>query len=252
MKRIIRVLLSVVVCISTLLPTTTYAETYYLGGTDLSISVNDTMWYVFTRDNIKNNSELEELGITYAAIHDILHNNEAYMDAILFYEDGEYIEFFIRKRELDEGVVNLSNYEDSEVIEFAKVIAQIQGTEKYSVYENQYKFAKLEYVDSNYGYYVCEFYTIVNKDNYTFTFQSTSQFTDEEYTEIEDIMDSVKFDIDTSIEEKKSTSSAESVLVKTISGAVTGGIMGLVALIINKKKKKSSEADDASAADNAE
>ena len=250
MKRTMRILLSVILCFSALLPITTYAETYNLGGTDMSISVDDTTWYVFTRDNIKNNSELEELGITYDAMRDILHKNEAYMDAILYYENGEYTELFVRKRALDTGIANLSNYKDSEVLELAKELAKKQGANTYSVYENQYKFARLEYTDS--GYYLCEFYTVVNKDNYTFTFQSTSQFTDEEYAEIENIVDSVKFDVDTSIKEKKTSSFAESVLEKTIGGAVIGGIVGAVIAIINKKKKKASETDNAPVVDNAE
>ena len=252
MKRIMSVLLSAILCVSAFLPITTYAETYNLGDTDMSISVDDTVWYVFTRDNIKNNSELDELGITYEAMYDILHNNEAYMDAILYYEDGEYTEFFIRKRALDTGIANLSNYKDSEVLELAKELAKKQGANTYSVYENQYKFAKLEYVDSNLGYYICEFVTFVNKDNYTFTFQSTSQFADEEYAEIENIVDSVKFDIDTSIKEKKSSSIAESVIEKTIGGAVIGGVVGAVIAITNKKKKKASETDNAPVVDNAE
>ena len=252
MKRTMRILLSIILCFSALLPIITYAETYNLGGTDMSISVDDTVWYVFTRDNIKNNSELEELGITYDTMHDILHNNEAYMDAILYYENGEYTELFVRKRALDTGIANLSNYKDSEVLELAKELAKKQGAKTYSVYENQYKFAKLEYVDSNLGYYICEFVTCVNKDNYTFTFQSTSQFTDEEYAEIENIVDSVKFDIDTSIKEKKSTSFSESVLQKAIGGAVMGGIVGAVIAIINKKKKKASKTDNAPVVDNAE
>jgi len=243
MKRTISVLLSVVLFLVSFLPITTYAGTYNLGGTDMSISVDDTVWYVFTRDNIKNNSELAELGITYEAMYGILHSNEAYMDAILYYEDGEYVELFVRKRALDTGIANLSNYKNSEVLELAKELAKKQGADTYSVYESQYKFAKLEYVDFNYGYYICEFVTCVNKDNYTFTFQSTSQFTDEEYAEIENIVDSVKFDVDTSIKEKKSTSIAESVVEKTIGGAVIGGIVGAVIAITNKKKKKSAETD---------
>ena len=252
MKRTISALLSVVLWVVALLPITTYAETYYLGGTDMSISVDDTTWYVFTRDNIKNNSELEELGITYDTMHDILHNNEAYMDAILYYEDGEYVEFFVRKRALDTGIANLSNYKNSEVLELAKELAKKQGAEKYSVYESQYKFARSEYIDSNYGYYICEFVTCINKDNYTFTFQSTSQFTDEEYAEIENIVDSVKFDVDTSIKEKKTSSFAESVLEKTIGGAVIGGIVGAVIAITNKKKKKSTETDETEIVNNTE
>ena len=252
MKRTMRILLSIILCFSALLPIITYAETYNLGGTDMSISVDDTVWYVFTRDNIKNNSELEELGITYEAMYEILHNNEAYMDAILYYENGEYTELFVRKRALDTGIANLSNYKDSEVLELAKELAKKQGANTYSVYENQYKFAKLEYVDSNLGYYICEFVTCVNKDNYTFTFQSTSQFTDEEYAEIENIVDSVKFDIDTSIKEKKSSSIAESVIEKTIGGAVIGGVVGAVIAITNKKKKKSTESDETEIVNNTE
>ena len=252
MKRTMRILLSIILCFSALLPIITYAETYNLGGTDMSISVDDTVWYVFTRDNIKNNSELEELGITYEAMYDILHNNEAYMDAILYYENGEYTELFVRKRALDTGIANLSNYKDSEVLELAKELAKKQGANTYSVYENQYKFAKLEYVDSNLGYYICEFVTCVNKDNYTFTFQSTSQFTDEEYAEIENIVDSVKFDIDTSIKEKKSSSIAESVIEKTIGGAVIGGVVGAVIAITNKKKKKTAETGKAENANETE
>lgn len=252
MKRTMSIFLSIVLYFSALLPITTYAETYNLGGTDMSISVDDTVWYVFTRDNIKNNSELEELGITYDAMRDILHKNEAYMDAILYYEDGENVEFFVRKRALDTGIANLSNYKNSEVLELAKKLAKKQGAEKYSVYESQYKFARSEYIDSNYGYYICEYVTIVNKDNYTLTFQSTSQFTDEEYAEIENIVDSVKFDVDTSIKEKKTSSFAESVLEKTIGGAVIGGIVGAVIAITNKKKKKSTESDETEIVNNTE
>lgn len=252
MKRTMRILLSIILCFSALLPIITYAETYNLGGTDMSISVDDTVWYVFTRDNIKNNSELEELGITYEAMYEILHNNEAYMDAILYYENGEYTELFVRKRALDTGIANLSNHKDSEVLELAKELAKKQGANTYSVYKNQYKFAKLEYVDSNLGYYICEFVTCVNKDNYTFTFQSTSQFTDEEYAEIENIVDSVKYDIDTSIKEKKSSSIAERVIEKTIGGAVIGGVVGAVIAITNKKKKKTAETGKAENANETE
>jgi len=252
MKRTISVLLSVVLVAAALLPITAFAETYNLGDTDISISVDDTVWYVFTRDNIKNNSELEELGITYDTMYDILHDNEAYMDAVLYYEDGEYMEFFVRKRALDAGVANLSNYDDSEVLDLAKELAKKQGAETYSVYENQYKFAKLEYIDSNYGYYLCEYYTVVNQDNYTFTFQSTSQFTDWEYAEMETIIDSIKFDVDTSIKEEKKTSKDESIVGKAIGGAVIGGAVGAGIAIIGKKKKKGSETDNASAVDNAE
>lgn len=244
MKRNICILMFVILCFFSFLPVTAYAETYDLGNTDMSIQVDDTSWYVFTRENINHNSELEELGISYDAMYDILHDNEAYMDAILLYENGEYVELFIRKRALDTNVANLSNYNNDEVLEVAAALAKKQGTNKYSVYENQYKFAKLEYLDSNLGYYICEFVTIVNKDNYTITFQSPSQFTDWEYDEIEKILDSVSFNIDTSITEPKTTSIFSGVVEKSIIGAISGGILGAVVVGISYiKKKRNSEND---------
>ena len=109
------------------LPVSVYAETYSLGGTDMSIDVDDSLWYVFTRDNIKDNSELKELGISYNSMYDILYTNEAYMDALLLYEDGGFVELFVRKKTLEKGIVNLSNYEDAEVLDLAKAIAKKRG-----------------------------------------------------------------------------------------------------------------------------
>ena len=241
MKRSICVIMTFIFCLIVFMPISVYAETYHLGGTDMSIQVDDSSWYVFTRDNIKNNLELDELEISYDSMHDILYNNEAYMDAILLYDDGEYVELFVRKRTMDSGIVNLSNYNNEEVLELAEGLAKKQNADDYSVYENQYKFAKLEYIDSNLGYYICEYVTCVNKDNYTFTFQSTSQFSDSEYDEMESIIDSIQFDVDTTLKEPKTTSFWDNVITKTIGGAVIGGVVGAIIAIANKKKKNSNK-----------
>ena len=241
MKRSICIIMTLIFCLIVFMPISVYAETYHLGGTDMSIQVDDSSWYVFTRDNIKNNLELDELEISYDSMHDILYNNEAYMDAILLYDDGEYVELFVRKRTLDSGIVNLSNYNNEEVLEMAEGLAKKQNADDYSVYENQYKFAKLEYIDSNLGYYICEYVTCVNKDNYNFTFQSTTQFSDSEYDEMESIIDSIQFDVDTTLKEPKTTSFWDNVITKTIGGAVIGGVVGAIIAIANKKKKNSNK-----------
>ncbi len=241
MKRSICVIMTFIFCLIVFMPISVYAETYHLGGTDMSIQVDDSSWYVFTRDNIKNNSELDELEISYDSMHDILYNNEAYMDAVLLYDDGEYVELFVRKRTMDSGIVNLSNYSNEKVLELAEGLAERQNAEDYSVYENKYKFAKLEYIDSNLGYYICEYVTCVNKDNYTFTFQSTSQFSDLEYDEMESIIDSIQFDVDTTLKEPKTTSFGDNVITKTLGGAVIGGVIGAIIAIANKKKKNSNK-----------
>ena len=60
MKRSICILAIIATVFMVFLPVSVYAETYSLGGTDMSIDVDDSLWYVFTRDNIKDNSELKE------------------------------------------------------------------------------------------------------------------------------------------------------------------------------------------------
>ena len=58
MKRNICMLLTVILCLVALFPVTASAKTYTLSDTDMQISIDDTYWYVFTRDNIKDNPEL--------------------------------------------------------------------------------------------------------------------------------------------------------------------------------------------------
>ena len=243
MKRKLCMLLVALLCVALWLPAAVSAKDYTVSGTDMTITVDDSMWYVFTRDNIENNPELEELGLTYETMHDILYDNKAYMDAILFYEDGNYVELFVRKSKLESEIVNLSNYSTGEVRQFAEALADEVGTQDYEVYENTYKFSRMEYLDSNYGYYICEYATIVNKEGYTLTFQATAPFDTWEYEQIKTIVDSVRFDVDTSLKEPES-SSGEDILVKTVAGAAIGGTVGCVTALTRKKKKKAERNDD--------
>ncbi len=216
------------------LPASVYATTYKLSGTDMSVSLDDSSWYVFTRDNITDNPELEELGLKYQDIYDVLYDNNAYVNACLFYEDGGFVEMFVRKVAIDTGMANLSNYKEKEVLELAKEIAKRRNTKDYSVYESQYKFANLKYKDS--GYYICEYYTVVNRDAYTVTFQSETEFVAEEYAEMKRIVDSISFDVDTSLKEE-GDSFWDGVLGGVIKGAAIGAVVGGIIAVVGKKKK---------------
>ncbi|MBO5867889.1 MAG: hypothetical protein J6Q54_03145 [Oscillospiraceae bacterium] len=244
MKRKFLSLFAIILCLVLCLPSPALAATYKLGDTAVSISVDDTIWYVFTRENIENNAELDELGVSYQDMYAILQDNDAYMDAVLFYEDGTYLELFVCKTVVDAGVAQLSNYKTKEVEELAKELAKDLAIDTYSVYENQYKYVKLEYVDDTYGYYVCEYVTIVNKDTYSLKFQSETAFVDAEYEEMKKIVDSIAFDVDTSLKEPED-SFAESTLVRTVSAAVIGGVIGGVVSWRNKKKKEKETAQSA-------
>lgn len=243
MKRQIFLLLTVILCAALFLPMAAQAQTYQMDETDMTITVNDAEWYVFTRDNIKDNPELAELGVTYQYMYDFFQDNAAYLDAILFFEEGGYLEFFVQKRPLDTGVANLSNYKDSEVSTFAKELAKNAKVEDYSVYKNTYKFVKLSFYDSELKFYVHQYVTIVNKNTYTFTFQSEDAITEWEDQEIQRIVDSVVFDVDTSLKEK--TGSSTSLIARVIGGGVAGGIAGAIIGIKNKKKKADKPSEEA-------
>ena len=246
MKRNICMLLAVILCLVALFPVTASAKTYTLSDTDMQISIDDTYWYVFTRDNIKDNPELGEIGVSYDTMYSFLYDNMAYVDAILFYEDGDYLEMFVRKNAVDAGVVNLSNYKKKDVLELAEELAKLAGAENYYVHESQYKFVRIEYFDSDISYYVCEYVTIVNKDNYTLTFQSATPFTQRDYDEMKRIVDSVVFDIDPTLKEPETTTFSDRLIGRVIGGAVIGGIGGAVVAIHNKKKKDRENAEAAS------
>ncbi len=238
-----KILIACALCV--LLVSSAFAATYTLSGTDMSVSVDESEWYVFTRDNIKDNPELEELGVSYDYVYKTLYDNNAYMDAVLYYEDGDYIELFIRRAELEESfVANLSNRSDEDAEKFAKALADKLSVEDYGVYENSYKFARLDYKDSEVNVYVCEYATIVNRENYTLTFQSPSEFDEADREQIKRIVDSVHFEVDETLEEREPEESSfgSVVLRRTIAGAVGGGLVGgLIAWIGKRKKKKAAE-----------
>lgn len=231
MKRICILLL---LCLMVLSPMSVCAKEFEIGDTDLTIEIDDSSWYVFTRENIEDNAELDELGISQDYMHDVLYNNLAYIDALLLSDDGNFVELIVRKTANDSGLVNLSNYDDENVMAFADELAKKQGSDDYRVYENEYKFIKSEYVDSNLGYYIYEFVTVVNKENYTFTFQSNNSYDVEMRKQMQKIIDSIEFDIDESLEEPGTIGIVEKVLI----GAAVGGGVGAVIGLVNKKKKK--------------
>lgn len=238
MKKMFLLFLSLTLCLALCLPLTAYASSFEVDETDLSIEIDDTYWYVFTRDNLRNNTELDDLGLTYDYMRDLMEENEAYINAILFYSDSDKtLELFVRKRSVD-GIENLSDYSDSEVLKLAEKLADKQGASDYSVYGEEYKFTRLEYYQS--GYYIVEFTTVVNGDDYAFTFQTEEPFVSSEYSEINSIIDSIKFDVKTS--NRGTTDNDSSLLEKFISGVVIAAIVAGTPILYKFGKKKKAEA----------
>ena len=66
MKKILLVMVLLV-----LFPLNVFATTFELDDIDMDITFDENVWYVFTPDNILNNPELDELGISYEVLQRI-------------------------------------------------------------------------------------------------------------------------------------------------------------------------------------
>ena len=239
MKRTVKYVAIMMLCANLAAPMTAHAKNYHVPETDLHIRIDDSIWYVFTRENIKDNEEMESLGLTYDFMYDMMQENKVYLDALLLYEDYEFIELFVRKKGTDE-VTNLSDFDTDEVMEFSEEMAKEIGTENYDVYESDYKYAHLEHEDS--GYYINQYITVVNEEIYVISFQGTMEFVAEEYEEMEDIVDSIRFDVDPTMKKRTNKKADGSSILMAglkggLKGMVIGGVAGAVASFLKKKSK---------------
>jgi len=214
-------------------PTTVDAKRFYPEDTDLSIWIDEEKWQVFTRDNIYNNSQLDKLGITYDYMYNFMNDNNVYLDGLLFYEDETALELLITKISIDD-IKNLSNRSNETIMALAKDIAEELNSEVYDVYESDFKYIYLKYMDN--GIYYAEYITIVNGYGYHIGVQKPSQFTRNELMAIETIINSIEFDVDESLKEEYIEEDNENDSLNQILTTVFNTIFTVAILtFINKK-----------------
>ena len=195
MKRTLRVLIVLALCLLTILPTTAFATTFTCYDVGISMDFDEDYWYVFTRDNLEGNPELDELGISYDFMYSYFQDNNAHLDAITLYDDDTYLEIVLQQGGYISQVEDLSSYSDSDVLDFASGVAQELGVSDYDAATiGEYKYAVVEYISAS--TYFHEYYTIVDYITYVFTFSSPVSFTANQYDEIYDVMSSVSFEDD--------------------------------------------------------
>lgn len=232
MKKIVMFILLMVI-----LPLNVLATDFSLNDTDMQITFDESEWYVFTPDNILDNPELEELGISYDYMVDTFEENGAYLDAILFFSNSDdYIEVFVRKARI-EDVINLNNYDKSEIEELGKALAEEQGAD-YEVYQNDYSFVKLEYQDM--GFYLNEYVTVINGDGYSITAQKPYEFVNEDELRVKELIDSIEFDVDESLKEPSRVDWYK-IFRYAIIGACSGAL--IVAIFVTMRKNKKNNED---------
>ena len=223
-----------------LFPVLAKAEMYVVPETDVSITIDESQWYVFTRGNIKDNKELADLGISYDYMNNLFTSNNIYLDAALFdeTEEKDNLELFIRVVPLTEEVGNLHTYSESQIKEFGDGLLNSGkfNMTGYKIYGNKYKYIEFEYTDL--GYNIYQFYTIINGKGYNFTIQKTKEFTEADKTLVKSIIDTVTFKLDNHYERPiGEEQSGSSIKDSAIRGGIIGAIAGVIGAIAAKKKK---------------
>lgn len=234
------------------IPSFVFAESYDVDEY-LKLDFDDN-WYVFTKSNIKDNKELEELGVSEEYMEKLFKSSNVIVDAILFEEDNnDTKEVFVRTTETKD-LYNLNDNTDSYINEFADgFISSVkeQGIEVVNskVYKNNNNaYIYLEYSDSNLN--VIEYFTVVNGNGYAIQAQKTNSFTESEKDSFKEIIDKVSFKIvkqekdddndkEQEKENNKSSNYMTNIIVGAVIGALVGALYGLIYTKIKAKKNKS-------------
>ena len=203
------------------MPLMVKAQSFDVPSADMSLDIPDS-WYVFTRDNLEGNSDLEELEISTEEMTDYLEEYNLYVDAF-----DENYDFFVYMTET-EDVGSLPDYYDFELEEFATEIMNSYGATSYEIYDDNYKFVRIEYFESD--YYVIDYYTIIDNKGYILSIQKLSEFNNDERKMMEDIVDSVHFD------NYEAEDNKEIIVVAIGIGLVI--VLGIAAIVIAKVKDK--------------
>jgi len=226
----------IILMVLLLIPVNVKAETYKVPSADLNIELDDN-WYVFTRDNIKDNDKLKYISSSYESMLELFENNDAYINGI---KKDAKLEMFLRIKEVD-NINNLSNYSNEYIKKLSKEIAKIANTDNYDIYKNKYKYTLIDYYDEQNNVYIISYYTIVNRKGYTFTMQSSQEFTKEEEKEFKNIINTIYYKINKELKYEENTTKGitkDNVVKSAVIGLVLGGLIGGTIAIIKLKKKK--------------
>ena len=167
-----------------LIPNKIIAKTFYLKDTDLKIDLKENInWLIFIPDNLKENKDLDKVKIKYKYIKSFLDRNDVYMVAV-----NNDIKMIVSKEETY-NMDNLSKIKPKEVHKYAAKLTN----DEYTIYTNDYKYILLNYKKEPYD--VMAFHTIINSNEYIIKFKKRSKITDDEKTEIYNIINNVSYEI---------------------------------------------------------
>ena len=163
---------------------------------DFSIDIDDNEWIVITRDNVDNNNQIKDLGLSPSDTKQMMERNNIYLDAIKSENNDNYSELRLIVSQI-EGNTNLKHLheaEDDVVSGYGDGIKEGAGISTYDVITTSdgYKYIFVEY--SINGNWFESYFTIINYDSYSISVKKNKEFTLEEKENFRFIVDSIKYD----------------------------------------------------------
>lgn len=211
-----------------LIPLSIKAEEYDVKSANMKITFPDN-WYVFTRENVEGNKNLENIEVTSEYMNKFFNSNSAYIDAI-----KSDIEFVLRTSE-NVDFASLSDFPDEKVEEIATDMGAINKTKDYKVYTNKYKYVVFNSKSGD--YYINVYSTVINSKWYTFTIQKKSEFTAEEINDSKKIIDSIDYTIVEVPTKEEETKNTEEYNLKLIIPCAVIAFVIIVCGVITLKKR---------------
>ena len=204
-------------------------QDYTINDLNMTVSLNQD-WYTLTKDTTLSAEQIELLGMSQTEFEDFFTNNQ-----IDLYSTSENFDFFIRSNDSD--INNLNNYSDQEINSLADEIARNTSSLEYQLWKNKnLTYIESSYYDSINSLYIYEFYTVVNRKNITFSAQKETEFTNQDKTEIKDIMENVKIEI--LDQYKKEEGRLTNEMTPLLAGfLIVGGIICVAIIILLTRKK---------------
>jgi hypothetical protein len=211
-----------------------------------------------TRDNLDEKEEvLSNMGITKEYMNSAFTNNQAYMDAIKYWDADKtaWVELFIVMA-INTETTNINLYDDQKLLDMMNTTEWYNGADVLEIYKNDNtKFVHAEYLSK--GLYLSEYLTIINSKTYVVKFQSSIPFDDSKREVISNVMNTVKFNYkldDNSGNEEgdgdnvpassssSKKGSGDSIVFKALIGGLigagAGAILSLIVFLIRKLKNK--------------
>ena len=225
-----------------ILPVICFAKEYQVDDINLKVGIPDD-YIVLTRDNLKDNSDMKELGISEEYMVSAMNLGNIYLDIIA--KDISY-EILVIVPKIDIAMNTLANVSDSMLKEVLEAMKEKTGATIGSVYKSNYNYTMVEYYDSKMNYNIVNYYTVVNAKGYNIQLQKKGTITEEEKNNLKNIVDSVNIKVLDQYKENKKTEGTKSfnwkkVIIGTIVGAAAGGVGSTIGLLIKKKMSKTSE-----------